>query len=310
MRKRVYAEKSIESVLLNHTMTPKVILLFLLLFTLNALSAQTGKIIRFTSSNAMFPDTARAKGHDYNGKHYDVADNYSDSSVLIYIPQNFIPKDRINLVFWFHGWGNSIDSAVKQYQLLQQFDASARNSIFVFPEGPKNAPDSYGGKLEQPRVFQQLVKEVGQKLYENMVIRTKRNVNNLDQYDISLAGHSGAYRVISRIINKTPVNEVILFDAMYGGNDAYLQWLSVPEHRFINIYTKDGGTFDNSHLIMQQLTDSLHVPMISLNEDDLTEKLLRDNNKVFMFSSKGHNEVITNSRNWERFLRSRITPLF
>jgi predicted esterase len=275
-----------------------------LFFVINAVTAQTGKIIRFTSSHAMFPDTARAKGHDYNGKHYDASTNYNDSSVLIYVPKGFTPKEKINLVFWFHGWGNSIDSAIGQYQLLQQFDASARNAVFVFPEGPKNAPDSYGGKLEQPQVFQQLVREVGQKLYEGMVIRTKTDYNNLDLYDITLAGHSGAYRVISRIINKTPVSEVVLFDAMYGGNDAYLQWLSVPEHRFINIYTKDGGTFDNSHLIMKQLTDSLRMPMISVNEDDVSEKLLRDNNKLFMFSSKGHNEVITNNRNWERFLRN------
>jgi hypothetical protein len=279
--------------------------LFALLFlVMNTVIAQTGKTIRFTSAYAMFPDTARAKGHDYNGKHYDVATNYTDSSVLIYVPKSFQYNGKVNLVFWFHGWGNSIDSAVKQYQLLQQFDASARNAIFVFPEGPKNAPDSYGGKLEQPQVFQELVKEVGQKLYEQMIIRPKINYSDMGLYDISLAGHSGAYRVISRIINKTPVNEVILFDAMYGGNDAYLEWLSVPEHRFINIYTKDGGTFDNSHLIMKQLTDSLHVPMISLNEDDVTEKILHDNNKLFMFSSKGHNEVITNNRNWERFLRN------
>jgi predicted esterase len=286
-------------------MINKRTIVFVLLFLLvNAIAAQTGMIIRFTSSHAMFPDTARAKGHDYNGRHYDAITNYSDSSILIYVPKGFSElSGKINLVFWFHGWGNSIDSAINQHQLLQQFDASGRNAVFVFPEGPKNAPDSYGGKLEQPEIFQQLVREVGKKLYER-VIRAKIDYNYLGVYDITLAGHSGAYRVISHIINKTPVSEVILFDAMYGGNDAYLQWLSVPEHRFINIYTKDGGTFDNSHLIMKQLTDSLHIPMISLNEDDVNEKSLRDNKKLFLFSSKGHNEVITNNRNWERFLRS------
>lgn len=285
-------------------MRKRIPVFILLVLLMNTISAQTGKIIRFTTPYSMFPDTARANGHDYNGKHYDAATNYSDSSVLIYIPKNFVATDKINLVFWFHGWGNSIDSAIKQYQLLEQFDASGRNAIFVFPEGPKNAPDSYGGKLEQPKIFQQLVSEIRRKLYENSVVKDKRNYNGPDQYDITLAGHSGAYRVISRIINKTPVNEVILFDAMYGGNDAYLEWLSVPEHRFINIYTKDGGTFDNSHLIMKQLTDSLQVPMISLNEDDVNDMLLRNNSKLFMFSSKGHNEVITNNRNWERFLRN------
>lgn len=271
----------------------------LILFALvNTAAAQQGRIIRFTSAHSMFPDTARAAGHDYNGKHYDAATHYSDSSVFIYVPSSYKPSRPLHLVFWFHGWGNNIDSALAQYRLLEQFSAAGRNAVFIFPEGPKNAPDSYGGKLEQPEVFKGLVADVCSQL--------GRKKFNIDKIMISLAGHSGAYRVISRILNKTPVQEVILFDAMYGGNDQYLEWLSNPDHRFINIYTKDGGTFENSHFTMQKLTDSLHVPFLSVDEDALTEQQLRSNNKLFIYSNKAHNEVITNRNNWERFLR--FTP--
>ena len=83
-----------------------IFLYLLLLVTLSA-KAQPGKIIRFSSSNAMFPDTARMHGHDYNGKHYDAGTCYSDSSILIYVPQHFSSKKKINYVFWFHGWGNN-----------------------------------------------------------------------------------------------------------------------------------------------------------------------------------------------------------
>ena len=266
-------------------------------------NAQEGKIIRLTSSNTMFPDTARVNGHDYNGKHYDAATHYRDSSVLIYIPKHFSPKKKVNYIFWFHGWGNNIDSACKQYGLLNQFEASGRNAIFIFPEGPKNAPDSYGGKLEQPEVFQGLMKEVVEKLAENKVIK-RIPVFQINGYDISLAGHSGAYRVISRIINKSPVKEVILFDAMYGQNELYMQWLSVPEHRFVNIYTKDGGTYENSLFFVNKLTDSLHMPLVSVPEEEVNEKLLQRNNKVFIFSKQAHNDVILYNRNWERFLRN------
>jgi hypothetical protein len=279
-------------------MSASVLFFFLLMNTANA---QTGKTIRFATTNSMFPDTLRKNGLTYNGKLFDAATHYSDSSVLIYVPSGFSPKEKINLVFWFHGWGNNIDTACKQFQLAEQFESSGRNAIFVFPEGPKNSSDSYGGKLEQPMVFQGLVKDVAERLQENKIISNKKF--QLDQYDISLAGHSGAYRVISRIINKTPVTEVILFDAMYGGNDAYMEWLAVPEHRFINIYTKDGGTLENSLFIAKKMTDSLHVPLVLLKEEEVDENVLRDNKKIFMFSSKGHNEVIMNNRNWERFLR-------
>ena len=283
-------------------MLKKIILLHLYLFIVPFVMAQPGKRIRFTSANSMFPDTARANGHEYNGKQYDAATYYSDSSVLIYVPGHFSAKKKFSLIFWFHGWGNNIDSACRQYRLLEQFTGSERNAIFIFPEGPKNAPDSYGGKLEQPEVFQALVKEVVAKLAVNKIIKTQARFLLAD-YDISLAGHSGAYRVISRIINKSPVNEVILFDAMYGGNDAYLQWLSAPGHRFINIYTKDGGTFDNSHWMMNKLTDSMHMPLLSINEESVNQKILIQNKKLFIYSSKAHNEVITSNNNWERFLR-------
>ena len=278
------------------------LLLSLLLFISLSVIAQSGKIIRFSSSNAMFPDTARMNGHDYNGKHYDANTCYSDSSILIYIPKHFSSKKKVNYVFWFHGWGNNIDSACKQYDLLNQFDLSKRNAVFIFPEGPKNAPDSYGGKLEQPAVFQNLMKEVISQLSRNKIIQYQPEFN-IANYNISLAGHSGAYRVISKIINYSPVNEVILFDAMYGGNDAYLQWLSVPEHRFINIYTKDGGTFENSHWIMQKLTDSLHVPFISIQEEEITESVLQQQKKIFIYSKQVHNDVITYHHYWEMFLR-------
>jgi predicted esterase len=267
-------------------------------------AAQTGTVIRFTSSNGMFPDTARANGHDYNGKHYDAAIHYADSSVLIYVPENFSAKGKLNLVFWFHGWGNNIDGARSQYALLDQFEASGRNAIFVFPEGPRDAPDSYGGKLEQAAVFQRLVKDVADQLASNKIVKKAARFNVAD-YDISLAGHSGAYRVISRIINKTPVNEVILFDAMYGGNEFYLQWLSDPQHRFINIYTKDGGTYDNSRQIAKLVNDSLQVPVVSVDEISVNEQLLQTHKKIFIFSEQSHNGVITHERNWERFLRNR-----
>jgi hypothetical protein len=281
----------------------KLLATFLIFFFCGYLSAQTGRILRFSSAYAMFPDTLRANGLDYNGKHYDAATHYSDSSVLVYVPKNFTAKGRLNLVYWFHGWYNNIDTACRQFQLLDQFDASERNAIFVFPEGPKDAPDSYGGKLEQPAVFQQLTRQVIEQL-ENSKVIPRQGSFDIARYDITLAGHSGAYRVISRIINHSPIKEVILFDAMYGGNDAYIQWLSHPAHRFINIYTKDGGTYDNSLLILKTVSDSLGVPVMGTEEAMVTDATLRENNKLFIFSSQSHNGVIAFQQNWERFLRN------
>jgi hypothetical protein len=211
----------------------------------------------------------------------------------------------LELVVWFHGWNNNIDSANAFFRLAEQFEASGRNAILIFPEGPKNAPDSYGGKFERPEMFALFIKDLLKQLEKYQVIPKKQHFTIKD-CSISLAGHSGAYRVISKIIQYNPIQELILFDAMYGGNEAYLHWIAENDaHRFIHIYTKDGGTFENTHLIMNQLKDSLHVNYLSINESALNPFVLKNNNRFFIFSEKEHNEVITNNFNWYQFLKFR-----
>ncbi len=90
---------------------------------------------------------------------------------------------------------------------------------------------------------------------------------------------------------------------MYGGNEAYLHWIAESkQHRFIQIYTKDGGTFDNTHLIMNQLKDSLKVDILSVTEKELQMDDVQSTKPLFIFSENEHNEVITLNKNFYRFL--------
>jgi len=88
-------------------------------------------IFRITSSYTSFPDTARAKGHTYNKILYTASDHYMDSSVLIIAPKNLDAGKKVDLIFWFHGWGNNIDSALVRYKLAKQFIASKVNAVLV-----------------------------------------------------------------------------------------------------------------------------------------------------------------------------------
>jgi hypothetical protein len=268
--------------------------------------SQKGKSLRFTSAFAPFPDTARANGHLYQGKVYPFKDHYDDSSVYLYVPTKFKPGKQMEIVVWFHGWGNNIDSAIQFYKLVEQFEASGRNAIFVFPEGPKNAPDSYGGKLERPGYFDGLIKDVLVQLYSHKILPSKKMLT-LENCSISLAGHSGAYRVISKIIQYSKIDEVILFDALYGGNEAYLNWISSNmEHRFIAIYTKNGGTLENTRLVMNQLRDSLNVQLVHVKEAEVNSDLLKSNHKIFIESEQAHNDVITYKNNFQFYLSRKL----
>ena len=103
--------------------------------------------------------------------------------------------------------------------------------MLVLAEGPKDAPDSFGGKLEEKGVFKLLVDEI---------ISELERVYNLDLEfeNISLTGHSGAYRVIAYILLHSgltdKINEVILFDALYADVEKYAYWLDHYDGRFIN----------------------------------------------------------------------------
>jgi hypothetical protein len=285
-------------------MGQKSILCLLFLLPICVL-AQSGKTFQFQAKNAMFPDTARVAGHQYQGKKFPAALHYQDSSVLVHVPAHFKPAKPFELVFWFHGWYNNIDSAIAYFRLLEQFDASGRNAIFVFPEGPKNAPDSYGGKLEQPGVFDALVQEVLLSLQRQKIIK-KKQMPLAKDLEITLAGHSGAYRVISKIIAYANIEEVLLFDALYGGNDNYMKWIAASEkHRLINIYTKDGGTLDNSLLVAKELKNKWNLNPVLVDEKDLTNINLINDRILFIYSHQQHNDVIGYQNNLERYLKIR-----
>lgn len=165
---------------------------FMLCLFISPVLAQEDKLFQafhFTSSHTSFPDTGRAKDYLYDTVLYANSAHYSDSSVLLIIPKHFKAASRVDLVFWFHGWHNNIDTAAEFYELTKQFIASKRNAILVLPETARNAPDSYGGKLEQPGVFKELVDDVMNELKNKHVVagRTDPGISYLQ----AIAAHSG-----------------------------------------------------------------------------------------------------------------------
>jgi len=237
----------------------------------------------------------------YNNVLYNTADHYSDSTVLIITPANFRANKKADIIFWFHGWNNNIDSAVVRYGLARQFAESGLNAILVLAETAKDAPDSYGGKLEQQNIFNNLVNDVLQKLVQEKVVPA-----NCSAGHILLAGHSGAYRVMAHILENgnVRVDEVILFDALYADTDKFLNWIAADsDHRFINLYTDNGGTFDETKEMLQQIK-SLKIPTDSLEETEITPGILQKNKIIFIHTLHEHNDIIQHPDNFKLFIGS------
>jgi hypothetical protein len=256
---------------------------------------------KITSSHTSFPDTGRSNGHVYNKVLYDAAGHYSDSSVIIITPKNFVPKKKVDMIFWFHGWNNNIDSALIKYGLSRQFAEAGTNAVLVLAETAKDAPDSYGGKLEQKNTFRKLVNDVLQKLVSMHVISAGDRVGN-----VILAGHSGAYRVMANILQNgnVPVNEVILFDALYANTDQFIDWLTASRHhRFIDLYTNHGGTLDETKNMMSRL-NNLNVRVDSLEEENVTPAVIRNNKIVFIHTPHEHDYIIQHPDNFKLFIEN------
>lgn len=256
---------------------------------------------RFPSTNTSFPDSLRALGHRYNGKLFSAVSHYSDSSVVVIVPPGFKASKNVDLVFWFHGWYNTIDSSIKIFHLRDQFIASGKNAILVIPEGAVNAPDSYGGKLEQPGRFNDLILEVLQQLKGRSVLAGKTSIGN-----IVIAGHSGAYRVMAYILENggAEVQEVFLFDGLYGQVDKFQKWILGKRSRhIIHLYTSEGGGTDEvSVQFMNKLTSDGHnfawkEEHALVADDKLKEPIL------FIKSKKGHNEILADTHWWFRVLK-------
>jgi hypothetical protein len=265
--------------------------------------ADKGELIVAQFPSAMFPHAKRDTGYWYDGKKYPAKDHYRDSSVAIFIPKGFKQGKSTNFVVYFHGWRNNIDSSFAQFKIAEQFAGSRINAILIHPEGAKNAPDSFGGKFEETNGFKRFLADILQFLAEKKKIRTK-NIGS-----IILAGHSGAYRVMSFILLRgglTPsIKEIYLFDALYGQTEKFAYWIDHSKGRLIDIYTEDGGTKQESQSLMDDL-EAWHIPFLSLKESDVSAHNLRKNRIVFISSDLTHNEVIAKRNQFQIYLQTNL----
>ncbi|MFZ4622330.1 MAG: hypothetical protein ACOYNS_17340 [Bacteroidota bacterium] len=257
--------------------------------------------------SAPFPHPDREKGRLYNNQTYSAQEHYSDSSVAIFIPKGYEPKKSVDLVIYFHGWHNNIDSACAQFALIEQFCEAKKNAVFVFPEGPKDSPDSFGGRVEETDGLKNLVADVMR------FLKTSKRISTGTVGNIVLAGHSGAFRVIAFAVMRgglTPnISDVILFDALYGETEKFTHWIENSKGRLVNIYTDDGGTKNETEDLMADLS-GWGIPFCAKEEKDVIIEDLKKNRLIFIHTELTHNEVIASKRQFRDYLlTSRLQSL-
>jgi len=263
--------------------------------------ADYGEVMIVSLASAPFPHPQRAAGHKYQDQLYPADKHYSDSSVAIFIPKGYRETGKTDFVVHFHGWRNHLEIVFSQYQLIEQFVESGRNAVLVVPQGPLDAPDSFGGKLEDTDGFKHFMGEVMDTLLQKRKLKTK------EIGSIILSGHSGGYRVISFILAQggmtERVKEVWLFDALYGQTEKFGAWFDRYHGRLLNIYTPNGGTKNETEKLMADLQQK-GTAYLARNENEVTPQELQKNKLLFLFTELGHNEVLVKHRTFREFLKT------
>lgn len=267
-------------------------------------SAAEGRLITAPFVSAPFPHPARADGHTYNGKLYPAAEHYADNTVAIFIPKGFRETDRIDFVVHFHGWNNTVAGTLATFHLAEQLVASGKNAILVVPEGPHDAPDSFGGKLEDAGGFARFMDEV----IATLRARAGFKGRNFSTGRIILSGHSGGYHVIAGILDRggldRNINEVWLFDALYGQTDSFVKWAErSPAGRLIDLYTDHGGTKEETEKLITHLR-AQDTTILHAEEAQLDPPALQGRHYVFIHTELTHNEVLAKRSQFALFLKT------
>jgi hypothetical protein len=269
-----------------------------------AVSAE-GETLLHSFRNAPFPYTSRAKGYTYSGTFYDAPTHYNDSTVGIFIPAGYKPGAEVDYVVHFHGWSNHVATVLDHYELRRQMAASGRNAILLVPQGPKDAQDSSGGRLEsEPGAFEALLREVTQFLVEAGKIHTTRLGS------IVLSTHSGGYLVTGAILRQTAlrshITDVLLFDSSYGELEAFANWAAEKHHRLVTIFTRHLAP---ENFMLTTFLQKRRTAYVSILEPDLTPSLLAAREPLFIHTlDLPHDEVMQKHDYFALFLRTSALP--
>jgi len=251
------------------------------------LQDERGETAFVPMENAPFPHASRENGFTHGNRTFARDPHYTDSTVALFVPRTFQPGERTDLLVYFHGHMNNVRSVLERQRLREQVVATGRNVVLVVPQGPKNATDSGGGRLME-------------------ALETADKVKSRNVGQVFLAGHSGAYRVISFCLEHggldDSVKDVCLLDATYGRLDAFADWAARhPDDRLFSIFT--AHLADENKELMRKLT-ARSVPLVFVTNDEGAKAALRSGRIVFFaVSNTDHNGTVQWLEPWLRTAR-------
>jgi hypothetical protein len=251
------------------------------------------------ASDSPFLNIAKGdrRGHrSYSGRVYWQDETYSDSRVLMHVPEHFDVRKPGVIVVFFHGNGATLERDVRDRQLVpQQITDSGANAVLLAPQMAVDAADSSAGKFWQAGGFKRFMEESASHLAR--ATGDPNSVRAFANMPIVIVGYSGGFLPTAWSLEVGGISDrvrgVVLLDAIYGEMDKFASW--IESHRssfFVSSYTRGTARRD------RELMSTLRQKGISVSED--MDGPLRPGSVVFVETGDGitHRDYVT--RAWTR----------
>jgi hypothetical protein len=198
------------------------------------------------------------RGHrSYGGRVYWQDETFSDSRVLMHVPENFDVRKPGVIVVFFHGNGATLERDVRDRQLVpRQISESGANAVLLAPQLAVDAADSSAGKFWQPGAFKRFIAESADHLAE--LYGDPRAAKAFADMPIVIVGYSGGFMPTAWSLDvgglSNHVRGVLLLDAVYGELDKFASWIeSNRSGFFVSSYTHYTRRHDRD--LMQMLKE-------------------------------------------------------
>ena len=210
-------------------------------------------------------------------------------AVHVWIPAGY-DRETAGTVVYVHGYYTDSDGAWRDHDLARQFRASKQNALFIVPDAP-----SGNGEEVKWNALTDLRKAV-----------TRANIRLPDGPTIVM-GHSGAFRTVMKWVDHKVVAQVILLDALYGGEQAFDDFIGsgkrAKQHKLIVV---GADTAEESRSFIKRYPFAVVRDKMPSSSDGFSKREKRAK-LLYVHSQFEHMAIVTGGKVIPQLLR--LTPL-
>ena len=208
------------------------------------------------------------------GKHWRIKTD--EGAVHVWVPPGY-DRATAGTVVYVHGYYTDADGAWADYKLARQFKASHQNAMFVVPDAP--AGNDQDVKWPALTDLRQALRKANIKIPDGPTI---------------VMGHSGAFRTVMKWVDHHAVEQIILLDAMYGGEQQFDDYIAsgkrADQHKLIVV---------GSDTAASSVSFAKHYPFAIVRDampSGRFSKRERGAKLLYIRSQFGHMEIVTSGK--------------